>query len=691
MLSLRENTHDGGVMRYRRSGNLRLPVWSTFTIEGIIPQLESLLAEGLRLAYRVGTKKDPTFHDVVTRFEEIEERIARLTAPLIFLADAAAAEYPGIIEVKNTVDVLLAKYYLSLNLRKGLYLASNVVLERPGFSKLPQEEQYILSRQSVSLKALGVELGKSEKQRLRKLYVMLTELENRFQKNVQDATDGYTIDVVDKKMLSGIPEELQRAMQARAAKAGKPGYAISLKDDDFMTVMEFADVRSLRQRLWRAFHSRASKIGPSAGLFDNAPVICKILEIRHEIANLLGYEDYTAHSIGFMMADKVHIVDSFLERLAAATKRKSKREDRTLRKFAHKELGLAQVYSWDRAYVARIHREKLYGIDSEIVRSYFPVDNVLAGLSGFAQRLFGCTLVEKKVTAWHQEVRFFEVHDAKGKTLGGFYVDLYSRPGKASGAWAMNLMARHQYKGSMQYSIAAIVANFRPPVEGVCTTLTHEDMVTLFHEFGHVLHLIFGKTKHRESIAFFVEWDAVEMPSQLLEAWCWKKDMLREISGHKDTGEPIPDVLLDAIVSSRYHNVGREYAYRVTRALFDWNIHRTTVKDESTLLRVYRESASQADAVEMPRSLRAPHIFTHIFSWGYAAGYYGYLWADSLVADMLAAFKRAGKAGEADVARRYRKEILAKGSSRLFAESFRAFRGRGPRMRFLLRHLGLEE
>lgn len=677
-------------MRYRSFGGLRLPVWSTFTTEGLIPKLEALFQEGMRLASRVSAKKHPTYEDVITRFEDIDERIWRVVCPLFFLCDTDAAPYADIESVKNTVEVMLIRYYVGIYLRRGLARAAKAVESSKDFKRRSKEEQYILSRLTVTLDETGVNLPRHQKRRLRELLMKQVEVENKFQQNVVAATDSWTLDVVDEKQLRGVPREVLLAARDRAMKAGKDGLSVSLKRDDYMSVMEFAEDRVIRKKMWHAYNTRASKLGPDGGAFDNSSLMCAILKFRDEYAKLLGYNDYASQNIGFMMADKVHIVDRFLDRLSAATKKKSKREDTALRKFAKQKLGMQRLGPWDVSFVMRKMCEAKYGIDDETIRAYFPLESVLSGLSRLTKRLYaGCTLVEVTVPTWHPSVRFFEVRDVKGKTLGGFYLDPFARKGKANGAWAYSVMVRYQQHGRTQHPAVAISLNLRSPQAGDDATLTHEDLLTLFHEFGHTLHLIFGRTKHRDSMAFFLEWDAVELPSQFMEQWAWKKDVLSDLSGHKVTGDPIPEVILDALIASRHFEAGSEYGFRMTRALFDWRIHKSIPKSETELMKIYREAALATIARPLHPSFRGPHTFTHIFSGGYGAGYYGYLWSDSLVADLLAAFRRAGKRKEAMVARKYRKEILSTGSARLFAVSFKAFRGRGHRTRFVLRHLGL--
>lgn len=676
-------------MRYQRYGSLRLPVWSTFTIDGVIPKLEELIREGMRLAWRVSTKKDPQFEDVVTRFEELEERIWRTVSPLIFLCDTDAARYPGIESAKNTLEMMLSRYSVSLSLRRGLLRAANAIESRSGFGRRPYEDRFVIERLVVTIKESGGALSRGEKRRLRDLSLRLVELENRYQRNVVGAVDSWTLDVSHEQRLVGISDEVRSAAKSRAALLGKQGYAFSLQHHDYKAITEFAEDRALRKKMWIAYHSRASKDGPGGPQFDNGQVMCQILKVRDETARLLGYANYMEQNIGSMMAEKPHVVEAFLDHLAKASKKKYREDRVVLKKYAREKLGIRELKDWDIAYVERCMRDELFDINDDAFRVYFTETSILKGLSSLLERLFNCTMVERVVPTWHESVRFFEVQNTKGKAIGGFYLDLYSRPGKATDAWATSIMMRFARRGSIQRPIVGICANVATPSEGEVATFSQRDICEIFHEFGHTMHLLLGTTKHRESIAFYVETDVGEVPSMLLEEWGWKKDMLRSISGHKDTGARIPENMLKSLVASRYFMAARKYAYDVAFSIFDWEIHKHPPKNEAALIRMYADASSRCGLYPDHTDLLAPHTLTHVFSWGLAASYYSYLWSDSLVADITAAFNHAGKAGELAVAKRYRKAILAPGCSRLFSEAFHAFRGRGPRTRFLLRHAGL--
>jgi oligopeptidase A len=678
-------------MRYRRFGSLRLPVWSTFTIEGIIPKLQELIREGMRLAWRVSTKKDPQFEDLVTRFEELEERIWRLVSPLFFLCDTDATRFQGIESVKNTVENMMSRYAVSLNLRRGLLRVANNIVSRPGFGRRPAEDRFVIESLAVTIKASGGNLTRQQKRRLRDLSLRLVDLENLYQRNVIRSIDDWTLDVRDEQLLDGISRDVLAAAKSRAMSLGKEGYAFSLQHHDYLSVTEFATSRELRKKMWRAYNSRASKNGPGGPQYDNGRVMCQIVKVRDEIAKLLGHANFVEENIGSMMAEKSHVVEAFLAHLAKTTKKKCKEDKRVLGLYARGKLGIRELRDWDIAYVERCMRDELFSINDDVFREYFTETSITKGLESLLERLFNCTMVEKVVPTWHESVRFFEVQNTRGKAIGGFYLDLYSRPGKATDAWATCIMMRYQRRGHIQRPIVGICANVRAPLSGESPTFTHRDICEIFHEFGHTMHLLLGTTKHRESFGFYVETDVGEVPSMLLEEWGWKKEMLRSISGHKDDGTKIPEAMLESLVKSRYFMMARKYAFDVTCSIFDWEIHKQPPKSESLLMSIFADASLRTGMYPGHAQYLAPHTLTHVFSWGLAASYYSYLWSERIVADISAAFKHAGRAGELAVAKRYRKAILAPGSSKLFSESFKVFRGRGPRTRFLLRHIGLAD
>ncbi len=681
----------GGTMQYRRFGSLRLPVWSTFSTEGIIPELEKLIREGMCLAWRVSTKKDPRFEDLVTRFEELEERIWRLVSPLYLLCDTDIARYQGIESVKSTVEGMMSRYTVSLNLRRGLLRVANNIISRPGFGRRPAEDRFIIERLAVTIKESGGGLSRQQKRRLHDLSLRLVALESLYQRNVITSIDCWTLDVHDEQSLVGISSDVLLAAKSRAMSLGKEGYAFSLQHHDYLSIIEFAASRELRRKMWRAYNSRASRTGPGGPECDNGRVMCQILKVRDEIAKLLGYANFIEQNIGSTMAEKPYVVETFLAHLAKATKKKCKEDKSVLRRYAREKLGIRELRDWDIAFVERCMRDELFHINDDQFREYFTETSITKGLASLLERLFNCTMVEKEVPTWHESVRFFEVQNTKGRAIGGFYLDLYSRPGKATDAWAVSIMMRYQRRGRLQRPVVGICANVRNPPEGEVATFTHRDICEIFHEFGHAMHLLLGTNKHRDSSGYYVETDVGEVPSMLLEEWGWKKEMLRLISGHKDDGTKIPEAMLESLVKSRYFMMARKYAFDVTCSIFDWEIHKHPPKSESLLMSIFADASLRTGMYPGHSQYLAPHTLTHVFSWGLAASYYSYLWSERIVADISAAFKHAGRAGELAVAKRYRKAILAPGSSKLFAESFKAFRGRGPRTRFLLRHIGLAD
>lgn len=675
-------------MRYRKNGSLLLPVWSTFTTEGVLAKLTKIFNSGRKLLEEVSTMKAPRFHDVIVRFEEVEERAHRALIPLIHLSEVSALDYPDLAEIKDKADALFANYQLDVTLHKGYFVACKKVLAAYG-DRLSEESDYVLRRHIASLEISGAQLPAATQSQLRSILVRLGRLENVFQRNVLHASDETIIHVQDIFRVRGIPSDMLAIAKERARLKNMPGYIFCMKQDEATNILETADDRRLRLAVWAAFVTRASTDG-DLPQYDNMPYMLQMLRLRKKLADILGLEHYCAYNNKSMMAGGVRQVDSFLTRLAAATRSKAMFEDAELRAFARREHYLRSIQPWDVSYLSRKQREVAYGASQEELRKFFALNAVMLTLSGLTKRLFGCSLRKRNISSWNKSVQFYEVCGKRGHTIGGFYFDPYERPGKSGGAWSMGLLSRNEYHGRMQYPIAALVMNVRPPHDGEPSYISHDDIVTLFHEFGHVLHLMLGKTRFHDSSGFCVEWDAVELPSQLLEQWAWKKDVLHEIAERTQPESVVPEQLLDAVVAGRHYRAGSEYGYRTARALFDWHVHRNPPKDEEELLKYYREASKKAQARQAHWLLRAPHVFHHIFAGGYAAGYYGYLWADSLVADAYAAFKHAGKEGEAAVAKRYVEEILARGSGRVFSDSFSAFRGRSPRIRYLFKHLGLE-
>lgn len=678
------------MMKFTNLDGLTLPSWESFTTEGFLDELKALHQEGLALADEIALLAQPTFNDVVNRFEVLDLKRTMHIHVLSHLKNVDMDSYPGISAIEEECFALESAYGANLDFHQGLYRAHLFVRENE-YGLLNDEQRYILDEAIKSFELNGVGLPKDKQDRLRTIVEEIARLQSLFETNVVSATDGWSLHVTDKERLVGIPEDVLKSAAKLAESKELPGYLISQKTNVVLSVLDYADVRSLREELWRAFSSRASEISPLGAEFDNGPVMVKLLELRAESAALLGLPSHAARSIQPKMSGAVGVegVSDFLAMLASASLPKSEEDRVLLKEFAKSELGLDEIFPWDTGYVARLYKDKFFAVHDEEIRDYFPASKVMEGLFGLLQRMYGCTFKKAEASVWHPSVQFYEVCDKDGKVFAGFYVDLLARPGKRGGAWMDDLGCRIDHDGISSLPVGFLCCNFRTPSDGGEPYLLHDDVVTTFHENGHVFHHLLSRSNYFDTAMMHVEWDAVELPSQLLEHWAWDKNMLRSMSAHRSKGEVLPDALIDAMLRAKHYLAGLGYGRQFGLALFDWNLHKEKPVDLDGIMATYRNAMSIATSVPVHESGRGPHNFTHAFGGGYDAGYFSYSWANSLVADVAAAFDEAGEAGQAEVAARYRDEILAWAARRPMIESFRAFRGRNPDPKYLIPYIGL--
>lgn len=684
------NTNKEKMMKYNNHNGLTLPVWESFTTDGFLDELKALYQEGLALADEVALLVQPTFADVVNCFEVLKLKQNLHLRALMHLKSVNMNAYEGISKIEEEALALESTYNTHIDFHQGLYRAHIFVREHE-YDQLNLEQRYIVDKAIKHFETNGVTLPKEQQDRLRAIREEIVRLQSLFETNVVNATDGWFLHVTDSQRLVGLPEDVIASAAKLAESKGKEGYLLSQKADVVLTVLDYADDRLLREELWHAFSTRASEISPLGAAFDNGPVMVKLLELRAESAAILGLPSHAAQSIRTKMAGATGVegVSDFLSALTQASLPKSAKDREMLIQFAANELGLNDVLPWDLGYVARVYKDKFLAVDDEEVRDYLPAGKVMEALFGLLSRFYGCTFKKAEVSVWHPSVQFYEVCDKEGKLFAGFFVDLLAREGKRNGAWMNDLGWRIHHDGVEQLPVALLCCNFRTPSDGSEPYLLHDDVDTTFHETGHVFHHLLTKANYFATAMMHVEWDAVELPSQLLQHWAWKKDMLRAMSAHKETGEPLPDTLIDAMLQSKHYLAGLGYGVQFGFALFDWNLHKEKPVDLMGIMSCFRESMHTSTASPVHYAARRPNNFTHAFGGDYDAGYFSYAWANSLVADVVAAFDEAGPEGEVAVAERYRDEILAYGSSRPIIESFRAFRGRNPDPKYLIPHIGL--
>lgn len=672
-----------------------LPAFSRIRPEHVAPAIDAILADyraGVAALTAPGAPHD--FDHVMLNQERLEQRLARAWSPVSHLHSVADSE--ALRQAYGPAEEKLTDHAIELGQNRELYGAVRALAEAPDFAALPRPSRALVEHALRDFRLSGVALEEPARSRFREIGVELSKLSTEFSNAVLDATDAWQEHVTDERDLAGIPESGRAVLRQYAKEQGLDGYLVTLKQPSVQAVLTYADNRGLRERVYWAYQTRASDQGPHAGKYDNGERIERIMALRHEAARLLGFANAAEESLATKMAGSPTEVMEFLHDLAQRAKPVAQRELATLREFAQNELKLDNLESWDVGYASEKLRQKNYDLDEEQLKPYFPLPAVIDGLFGLAGRLYGIALAPREdVDVWHPDVRYYDVRDADGRVFAGAYVDLYARSGKRGGAWMDVCRARFDDGAQRQLPVAFLTCNFAPPTEGRPALLTHDDVLTLFHEFGHGLHHLLTEIR-LPSVGGIdgVEWDAVELPSQFMENFGWNREALDLFARHWQTGERLPDELFQRMLAARHFHAGLFLVRQLEFALFDFTLHLGYESERGARTMEVLEAARKEVAVLHPPAWqRFPHAFSHIFAGGYAAGYYSYLWAELLSADAFGAFEEQAGEGHSVVDRatgeRFRREILAVGASRPALESFVAFRGRKPEPEALLRSHGL--
>ena len=668
-----------------------LPRFGELKPEHVTPAMDRLLADG-RAAVAAAEQAAPTWEAFIAPLEDANERIGRAWGQVAHLH--AVLDSPELREAYNANLPKLTQYWTELGQNEALFGKYKQLRSSPAFSGLSVARKKIIENALRDFRLSGAELSPEKKKRFGDIQEELSRLSAKFSENVLDATNAFTI-VVGEERTAGIPEDVLQAAREAAAKDGKQAggparFRFTLHAPSYGPVMQYADDRALRETLYRESATRASELGKPE--WDNGPLIERIVALRRELATLLGYRSFAEVSLVPKMAQSPAEVLRFLDDLAQKARPFAEKDVAELRAFASAELRLDKLESWDLAYASEKLRAKRYAFSDQEVKQYFPEDAVLAGLFRVAQTLYGVRIAPSQAPAWHEDVRFFDVRDAGGGLVGQFYMDLYARETKRGGAWMDDAIARRRKGAALQTPVAYLTCNFSRPVGGKPALFTHDEVLTLFHEFGHGLHHLLTQVEDLGVSGINgVEWDAVELPSQFMENFCWEWDVLRGMTRHVDTGAPLPKALFERMLAAKNFQSGLGMLRQIEFSVFDMRLHGDfDPASERTALQLLEEVRSRVAVLFPPAYNRFPNSFSHIFAGGYAAGYYSYKWAEVLSADAYSFFEEAGvlnpEAGE-----RFRNEILAVGGSRPAAESFRAFRGREPRVDALLRHSGMIE
>ncbi len=672
-----------------------LPAFSQIRAEHIAPAVDQLLADyrdAIDALVAPGAPRD--FAAVMLTQERLEQRLARAWAPVSHLHSVADSEV--LRAAYGPAEEQLTEHAIELGQNRELYAAVQALADAPDFAALPRPERALVEHALRDFRLSGVALDEPARSRFREIGVELSKLSTEFSNAVLDASEAWHEHVTDERDLAGIPESGRAVLRQYAEDQQLDGYLVTLKQPSVQAVLTYADNRGLRERVYWAYQTRASDQGPDAGKFDNSARIEKIMALRHEAAQLLGFANAAEESLATKMASSPTEVMEFLHDLAARAKPVAQQELATLREFARAELKLDNIEPWDVGYASEKLRQQQYALDEEQLKPYFPLPAVIEGLFGLTGKLYGITLAAREgIDVWHPDVRYYDVRDADGRVFAGAYVDLYARNGKRGGAWMDVCRARFDDGEQLQLPVAFLTCNFAPPTEGRPALLTHDDVLTLFHEFGHGLHhLLTGITLPSIGGIDGVEWDAVELPSQFMENFGWNRAALDLFARHYETGESLPEALFERMLAARHFHAGLFLVRQLEFALFDFLLHLEYDPERGArTLAVLEEVRKQVAVLHPPAWQRFPHGFSHVFAGGYAAGYYSYLWAELLSADAFGAFEeQAGEHGsvmDRAIGERFRREVLAVGASRPALESFIAFRGRKPDPEALLRSHGL--
>lgn len=654
------------------------------------PVLEQLLTSN-RDAIEVLLDNLPqsSWQSLALPLEELDDRLEKAWSPVSHLN--GVTNTPEWRQAYETVLPKLTEYATRLGQNRRLYEAYRALAEGPDYSALDIARRKVVDNALRDFRLSGVALEGEQKERFGEVKQRLADLGTRFANHVLDATQGWHKRVTDAAQLRGVPETALQTYRQAAQARGQEGYVITLDAPSYLPIMQYADDRELRRELYTAYNTRASDQGPQAGLWDNSPLMDEILALRHELARLLGFANFAELSLAAKMAENTTQVVQFLEDLALRTRPMAEREYRELREFADQELGLAELQAWDVPYASEKLRQARYALSQEELRPYFPAQKVIDGLFAVVDRLFGVQFVaEPGVPVWHPDVQVFQVL-RDGELIARCYLDLYARAGKRGGAWMDNGRSRRKKAdGSLQLPVAFLTCNFTPPTLERPSLLTHSEVTTLFHEFGHGLHHMLTRIDTAPVAGINgVAWDAVELPSQFLENWCWEPAAIPLISGHYQTGAPLPTALLDKMLAAKNFQSGLFMLRQLEFALFDFKLHRDYDPAQPRPIQaVLNEVRQHVAAYPVPAFNRFQHSFSHIFAGGYAAGYYSYKWAEVLSADAFSLFEEEG-VFNGETGRRFLREILEQGGAREPMDLFVAFRGRKPRVDALLRHSGI--
>ena len=667
-----------------------LPRFTRIRAEHVEPALDRLIAEAReRIESLLENRECFTWNNFVEPLERELDRLTRMWGPVRHLHAVLGDD--ELREAYNRCLPKLSHFHTELGQHRGLYTAWRQIADGDEYQRLDATQRKAVDDALRDFRLGGVALEGDDRERFAAIEAELAELESRFQENVLDATNAWRKKITNEDDLSGLGQDARGMARAAAEREGLDGWLLTLEFPLFHAVMTTADNRELRREVYEAWTTRASDQGPHAGEWDNGPAMERIVALRQEKARLLGYENYAELSLATKMVRDPDEVLRFLNDLAGRGLPAGRAEIETLQAFAAEHLGIDELEAWDTAYASERLRQARYAISDDMLRPYFPAPRVIDGLFRIAGALYGIAIeAVEGVETWHEDVSYYRVLDANGVERGGFYLDLYARPGKRGGAWMDGCTTRMRLDDGVRSPVAFLTCNLTPPVGDRPALFTHDEVITLFHEFGHGLHHLLTLVDV-PSLAGIngVEWDAVELPSQLMENWCWEREPLDMLANHIDDGSPLPDELFSRLRESRNFHAALGLMRQIEFSLFDFRLHLECDQPPvDEIQRLLEEVRNQVALIHPPAFNRFAHSFMHIFAGGYAAGYYSYKWAEVLSADAFGKFEEAGILDRA-TGESFLHAFLEQGGSRPALESFKAFRGREPDPNALLRQSGL--
>lgn len=664
-----------------------LPAFSKIKPEHIKPAVEAVIKTCRETIEAVSKIENPTWENFYLPQAAAGDQFSRAWSPVGHLN--AVKNSPELREAYQACLPLLSEYSTWAGQHKGLYEGYLKLKNSPAFESYSLAQKKAIENSLRDFELSGISLPEDKQKRYGEISARLSELSSDFSNNVLDATMGWDIVITDESQLKGLPESALEAAKLSAESKGKKGYRFTLEFPSYYPVLTYCENRELREMMYKEYATRASDQGSNAGKWDNSANIDEKLKLRRELAQLLGFATYADYSLATKMAENPQQVVEFLEDLASRAKKQAKEELCALKAFANHACS-EQLEPWDIAYYSEKQKQALYAINDEELRPYFPEDRVLSGLFELMKRIFGLRIEEQfGIDTWHKDVRFFQIYDEQGEERGAFYLDLYARENKRGGAWMDDCINQKRFAdGSLQKPVAYLTCNFNKPIGNKPALFTHDEVTTLFHEFGHGIHHMLTQIEVGDVAGINgVPWDAVELPSQFLENWCWEEEALAFISGHYETGEPLPKEKLTQLLKAKNFQAAMFVVRQLEFGLFDFRLHLAEPR-EGLVLDTLKAVKAEVAIVKTPEWVRTPHSFSHIFAGGYAAGYYSYLWAEVLSADAFSKFEEDGIFNR-ETGQSFLDNILTRGGSEEPMVLFERFRGRKPTLDALLRYKGI--